>query len=103
MGAAQGQNVGAIDVEQSLIARAVAEHNSVRSTNIKFGAVNVVTQNSTDTNTVPLQIQNMYDGFQIPGAFALSTLLAMMGLVTLVAKTLLEWKIRRDAMSAIES
>jgi sulfate transport system permease protein len=62
----------------------------------EFGAVNVLTQNSPDTNTVPLQIQNMYDGFQIPGAFALSTVLAFLGLVTLVAKSLLEWKVRRD-------
>lgn len=66
----------------------------------EFGAVNVVTENSTDTNTVPLQIQNLYDGFHIPGAFALSTVLALLGLLTLVAKTLLEWKIRRDVAAA---
>ena len=66
----------------------------------EFGAVNVVTVNSPDTNTVPLQIQNLYDGFHIPGAFALSTILALLGLITLVAKTLLEWKIRRDAAAA---
>ena len=66
----------------------------------EFGAVNVVTENSTDTNTVPLQIQNLYDGFHIPGAFALSTVLALLGLLTLIAKTLLEWKIRRDAAAA---
>jgi sulfate transport system permease protein len=66
----------------------------------EFGAVNVLTLNSPDTNTIPLQIENLYNGFQIPGAFALSTVLAFLGLVTLIAKTLLEWKIRRDVAAA---
>jgi ABC-type sulfate transport system permease subunit len=36
------------------------------------------------------------------GAFALSSVLAMLGLITLIAKSLLEWKIRRDLESATE-
>ncbi|HUO09219.1 MAG TPA: sulfate ABC transporter permease subunit CysW [Phycisphaerae bacterium] len=69
----------------------------------EFGAVNVVTVNSPDTNTIPREIENLYNGFNIPGAFALSTVLAMLGLITLIAKTLLEWKIRRNALATADS
>ena len=66
----------------------------------EFGAVSVVTQPLPGvTNTLPREIESLYgnySGLGIPGAFALSTLLAMLGVVTLVAKSLLEWKIRRD-------
>jgi sulfate/thiosulfate transport system permease protein len=66
----------------------------------EFGAVAVVTQNiQGEQNTLPREIEYLYSnygGLGIPGAFALSSLLAMLGLVTLIAKSLLEWKIRRD-------
>ncbi len=69
----------------------------------EFGAISVVTQNLPgETNTLPREIEYLYSNFGglgIPGAFALSTVLAMLGLVTLVAKSILEWKIRRDAES----
>jgi len=67
----------------------------------EFGAVSVVTQNLPgEQNTLPRQIEFLYSNFGglgIPGAFALSTVLAMLGLVTLVVKSVLEWKMRRDA------
>jgi sulfate transport system permease protein len=66
----------------------------------EFGAVSVVTQNLPgEQNTLPREIENLYGtygGLGIRGAFALASLLAMLGLLTLVAKSLLEWKIRRD-------
>jgi sulfate transport system permease protein len=66
----------------------------------EFGALSVVTQNLPgQQNTLPRQIENLYANYGelgIPGAFALSTLLAMLGLITLVVKTILEWKIRRQ-------
>jgi sulfate transport system permease protein len=66
----------------------------------EFGALSVVTQNLPgQQNTLPREIENLYSSFGgrgIPAAFALSTLLAMLGVMTLVAKTILEWKISRD-------
>ena len=64
----------------------------------EFGAISVVTGNQPgETNTMPREIENLYQGFNIPGALALSSVLAMLGVVTLVAKSFLEWKIRRDS------
>jgi sulfate/thiosulfate transport system permease protein len=66
--------------------------------------VSVVTQNLPgQQNTVPREIESLYTSFSGPGlrgAFALSSVLAMLGLVTLLAKTILEWKIRRDQREA---
>jgi sulfate/thiosulfate transport system permease protein len=65
----------------------------------EFGAVAVVTINSSDTNTIPLEIENLYGnmgGRGVQSAFALASILAFMGLVTLVAKVVLEWKIRKE-------
>jgi sulfate transport system permease protein len=73
----------------------------------EFGALSVVTQNLPgQQNTLPREIENLYSNFGgsgIPGAFALSTLLAMLGVVTLFAKSVLEWKIQRDAAGSTES
>jgi sulfate transport system permease protein len=70
----------------------------------EFGALSVVTQNLPgQQNTLPREIENLYSNFGglgISGAFALSTLLAMLGLVTLLAKSLLEWKIQKDGEGA---
>lgn len=73
----------------------------------EFGALSVVTQNiSGETNTLPREIEyaySTYDGLGIQGAFALASLLAMLGLVTLIAKSLLEWKLKRDLLASKES
>ncbi|HVX85853.1 MAG TPA: sulfate ABC transporter permease subunit CysW [Phycisphaerae bacterium] len=65
----------------------------------EFGALSVVTQPMQGkTNTLPLEIEylyNSYGGLGMEWAFALSTLLAMLGLVTLAARGLLEWKMAR--------
>jgi sulfate/thiosulfate transport system permease protein len=70
----------------------------------EFGAVSVVTQNLPgQQNTVPREIEYLYTSFSGPGmrgAFVLSSVLALLGLVTLLAKTILEWKIRRDQREA---
>jgi sulfate transport system permease protein len=72
----------------------------------EFGALSVVTQNLPgQQNTLPREIENLYSNFGglgISGAFALSTLLAMLGLVTLLLKSVLEWKIRRDVAGVRE-
>jgi len=59
----------------------------------EFGAVSVVSGHIRGrTNTMPLQIQALYDDYQYVSAFALASLLAMLALVTLALKSLLEWR-----------
>jgi sulfate transport system permease protein len=57
----------------------------------EFGAVSVVSSNIRGrTNTIPLQIDALYNDYNSVAAFALASILAILGLVTLVAKTFLE-------------
>jgi len=57
----------------------------------EFGAVSVVSGHIRGlTNTMPLHIEILYNEYQFTAAFAVSSLLAMLGLLTLVAKTLIE-------------
>ena len=59
----------------------------------EFGAVSVVSGHLRgETNTMPLHIEILYNEYDFVGAFAVATLLAGLALVTLVAKTLLEWR-----------
>lgn len=68
----------------------------------EFGAVSVVSGNVAGlTQTIPLQIQSVYDDYQTTAAFALSALLACLGLFTLAAKALLEWHITRTRRIAV--
>ena len=61
----------------------------------EFGAAVVVARNSVKTNTLPLHINALYQSYESGAApFAVATLLATIAIVTLVAKTLLEIKIR---------
>jgi sulfate/thiosulfate transport system permease protein len=41
---------------------------------------------------MPLQIQILYEGNDFAAAFTVASLLALLALVTLVAKTFLEWR-----------
>ena len=57
----------------------------------EFGAVSVVSGHIRgQTNTMPLHVEILYNEYQFAGAFAVAALLAVLGLVTLAAKTLLE-------------
>jgi len=57
----------------------------------EFGAVSVVSGHIPGmTTTLPLHIQILYDELHIKAAFAVASLLALLALVTLAAKTLLE-------------
>jgi sulfate transport system permease protein len=61
----------------------------------EFGAVSVVAGHRASTNTMPLHVQLLYDGgteLALSQAFAVASLLAMLALVTLVLKSLLQWK-----------
>jgi sulfate transport system permease protein len=57
----------------------------------EFGAVSVVSGHIRgQTNTMPLHVEILYNEYQFAGAFAVAALLALLGLVTLAAKTVLE-------------
>ena len=57
----------------------------------EFGAVSVVSGHIRGlTNTMPLHIEILYNEYQFAAAFAVASLLALLALVTLVAKTILE-------------
>jgi sulfate/thiosulfate transport system permease protein len=57
----------------------------------EFGAVSVVSGHVRgETNTMPLHIEILYNEYQFTAAFAVASLLALLALVTLVAKVVLE-------------
>ena len=59
----------------------------------EFGAVSVVSGHIRGlTNTMPLQVEILYNEYNFVGAFAVAALLAGLALVTLAAKSILEWR-----------
>lgn len=57
------------------------------------GAVSVVSGHIRGlTNTLPLHVEILYNEYDFVGAFAVATLLTGLGLLTLLAKSLLEWR-----------
>ncbi|WP_298190649.1 sulfate ABC transporter permease subunit CysW [Novosphingobium sp.] len=59
----------------------------------EFGAVSVVSGHIRgETNTMPLHVEILYNEYDFVGAFAVASLLALLALVTLIAKTVLEWR-----------
>jgi len=63
----------------------------------EFGAVSVVSSNIRGrTNTIPLQIDALYNDYNTAAAFALASILATLGIITLIAKTLLEQKLEQQ-------
>lgn len=63
----------------------------------EFGAVSVVSGHIRgETNTIPLQVEILYNEFNIVGAFAVASLLAFLALVTLAVKSFIEWRMHRQ-------
>jgi len=59
----------------------------------EFGAVSVVSGKIRGkTNTMPLQVEILYNEYMQTAAFALAALLALLALVTLLVKSVLEWR-----------
>ena len=59
----------------------------------EFGAVAVVSGHIRGvTTTMPLQVEILYNEYNFVAAFAVASLLAMLALVTLAAKSYLEWR-----------
>jgi len=64
----------------------------------EFGAVSVVSGHIRGlTNTMPLQIEILYNEYQFAPAFAVASLLALLALATLIVKSAVEWKTLRSA------
>jgi sulfate transport system permease protein len=64
----------------------------------EFGAVSVVSGHIRGlTNTLPLHIEILYNEYQFAAAFACASLLAILALVTLVAKTWVESRQERES------
>ena len=59
----------------------------------EFGAVSVVSGHIRGvTDTMPLHVEILYNEYNFVAAFAVASLLAMLALVTLAAKSALEWR-----------
>jgi len=59
----------------------------------EFGAVAVVSGHIRgQTNTMPLQVEILYNEYQSVAAFAIASLLALLALLTLAIKTFVEWR-----------
>jgi sulfate ABC transporter, permease protein CysW len=59
----------------------------------EFGAVSVVSGHIRGlTNTIPLQVEILYNEYNFTASFAVASLLALLGLVTLAVKSFVEWK-----------
>jgi sulfate transport system permease protein len=63
----------------------------------EFGAVSVVSGHIRgQTNTMPLHVEILYNEYNFVAAFAVASLLALLAVVTLIVKTLVEWQARRS-------
>jgi sulfate transport system permease protein len=66
----------------------------------EFGAVSVVSGHIRgETNTMPLQVEALYNDYDFVAAFAVASLLTLLALVTLALKSALEWR-HRDEIAA---
>ncbi|HET8932064.1 MAG TPA: sulfate ABC transporter permease subunit CysW [Polyangiales bacterium] len=63
----------------------------------EFGAVSVVSGHIRGaTNTMTLHVEILYNEYQFSAAFAVASLLASLALLTLAAKSYIEWKHARE-------
>jgi sulfate transport system permease protein len=66
----------------------------------EFGAVSVVSGHIRGkTNTMPLQVEALYNDYNFVAAFAVASLLTLLAIVTLALKSALEWR-HRDQLAA---
>ncbi|MGH7497011.1 MAG: sulfate ABC transporter permease subunit CysW [bacterium] len=67
----------------------------------EFGAVSVVSGHIRGlTNTMTLHVEILYNEYNSAAAFAVASLLAMLALVTLAAKSAVEWKTKQQQQAA---
>ena len=69
----------------------------------EFGAVSVVSGHIRgQTNTMPLHVEVLYNEYQSVAAFAVASLLALLAVLTLAIKSVVEWYSERDRQAAAE-
>ena len=69
----------------------------------EFGAVNVVSAHVRGaTTTLPVHVEILYNEYKYAAAFAVASLLALLALVTLAAKSVVDWRVRREFEQALE-
>lgn len=69
----------------------------------EFGAVSVVSGHIRgQTNTLPLHVEILYNEYQSVAAFAVASLLALLALVTLVIKSVAEWRAEQEQKAAAD-
>jgi sulfate transport system permease protein len=69
----------------------------------EFGAVSVVSGHIRgQTNTMPLHVEILYNEYQSVAAFAVASLLALLALVTLVIKSVVEWRHEREMKTILD-
>jgi len=67
----------------------------------EFGAVSVVSGHIRgQTNTLPLHVEILYNEYQSVAAFAVASLLALLAVLTLLIKSVVEWQFERDQNAA---
>ena len=67
----------------------------------EFGAVSVVSGHIRGrTTTMPLQVEILYNEYNMVAAFAVASLLAMLALVTLAVKSFFEWRYAKELAAA---
>src|SRR5471030_1603871 len=63
----------------------------------EFGAVSVVSGHIRgETNTIPLQVEILYNEYNFAAAFAVASLLALLALVTLALKSFIAWRLNES-------
>jgi sulfate transport system permease protein len=66
----------------------------------EFGAVSVVSGHIRgETNTMPLQVEILYNEYNFAAAFAVASLLALLALVTLVVKSFITWRLNQSIVN----
>ena len=69
----------------------------------EFGAVSVVSGHIRgQTNTMPLHVEILYNEYQSVAAFSVASLLALLALVTLVIKSVVEWRHEREMQAVAQ-
>jgi len=69
----------------------------------EFGAVSVVSGHIRgQTNTLPLHVEILYNEYQSVAAFAVASLLALLALVTLLIKSVAEWRAEQEQKAAAD-
>jgi sulfate transport system permease protein len=67
----------------------------------EFGAVSIVSGHIRGTtNTMPLHVQILYNEYHFAAAFAVASLLVLLAVVTLVIKSLAEWRFNQNGKQA---